>query len=70
MSEQKIGNIEAIALILTVMVNHIILNLPKNIIQSTSSGAIINVIFISLVAFGIVYLISKLLKNFSRFRYF
>lgn len=50
MSDQKIGNIEAIALIVTIMVNHIILNLPKSIIHSTSSGAILNVLFISLVA--------------------
>ncbi|MCI9087322.1 MAG: hypothetical protein HFJ32_02015 [Clostridia bacterium] len=50
MSDKKIGNIEAIALIITIMVNHIILNLPKSIIQSTSSGAILNVLFISLVA--------------------
>lgn len=64
MTEQKIGNIEAIALILTVMINHIILNLPKSIIASTSSGAILNVIFISIIALIIVYFISKLLKNF------
>lgn len=70
MENQKIGNIEAISLIITVMVNHIILNLPKSIIQSTSSGAISNVIFISLVALIIVYLISKLFKNFPRIRYF
>ncbi len=70
MTENKIGNIEAIALILTVMINHIILNLPKSIISSTSSGAILNVIFISLLALGIVYLIYQLLKNFPRFRYF
>lgn len=70
MSNKKIGNIEAIALIITIMINHIILNLPKDIIQSTSSGAIINVIFISIIALLIVYLISKLLKNFPRFRYF
>ena len=50
MSDKKIGNIEAIALIITIMVNHIILNLPKSIIHSTSSGAILNVLFISLVA--------------------
>lgn len=50
MSDKKIGNIEAICLIITIMVNHIILNLPKSIIQSTSSGAILNVLFISLVA--------------------
>lgn len=70
MSEQKIGSIEAIALIITVMINHIILNLPKSIIKSTSSGAIINVIFISVVALGIVYLICQLLKNFPSFDIF
>ncbi len=70
MANQKIGNIEAIALVITIMINHIILNLPKSIIQSTSSGAIINVIFISLAALLIAYLICQLLKNFPRFRYF
>lgn len=70
MSKQKIGNIEAVALILTIMINHIILNLPKNLIHTTSSGAILNVIFISLIALVIVYIICQLLKNFPRFRYF
>ncbi len=64
MTEKKIGNIEAIAVVLTVMINHIILNLPKSIISTTSSGSIINVIFVTLIAFIIVYLISQLLKNF------
>lgn len=64
MTDRKIGNIEAIALILTVMINHIILNLPKNIINSTSSGAIMNVIFISIIAIVIALFICKLLKNF------
>lgn len=64
MSEQKIGNWEAIALVLTIIINHIILELPKDIIQTTSSGAILNVVFISLVALGIVFLICNLLKKF------
>ena len=64
MTEKKIGNIEAIAVVLTVMINHIILNLPKSIIGTTSSGSIINVIFVTLIAFIIVYLISQLLKSF------
>lgn len=70
MSDKKIGTIEAIALVLTIMINHIILNLPKTIIDNNSSGAIINVIFVSLIALIIVYLISQLMKNFPRFRYF
>ena len=63
MTEKKIGNIEAIAVVLTVMINHIILNLPKSIIGTTSSGSIINVIFVTLIAFIILYLISQLLKS-------
>lgn len=50
MTNRKIGNIESIALVITVMVNHIVLNLPKSIISSTKSGAILNVIFITLIA--------------------
>ena len=50
MTNRKIGNIEAIVLVITVMVNHIVLNLPKSVISSTKSGAILNVIFITLVA--------------------
>ena len=64
MSESKIGSFEAIALVLTVMVNHVVLNLPKSIIASTSSGSIVNVIFISIVALLIVFIISKLLERF------
>lgn len=64
LENKKIGNFEAIALVLTVMVNHVVLNLPKSIIASSSSGTIINVIFISIVALLIVYLISKLLERF------
>lgn len=64
MEERKIGSIEAVALVLTVAINHIILNLPKDIIQSTSSGSILNIIFISIVGLLIVYLITQLLKNF------
>lgn len=60
----KIGNIEAIFLIVTIMINHIILNLPKFLLDEIHSGAILNIIFITLIVLGIVYLVSKLLKRF------
>lgn len=60
----KIGNMEAIFLIVTIMINHIILNLPQNLIDSSGSATIINVVFITLIALCIVYLICKLLNNF------
>ncbi len=60
----KIGNIEAIFLIVTIMINHIILNLPKFLLDKTHSGSLLNIIFITLIVLGIVYFISKLLKRF------
>ncbi len=64
MINKKIGNWEAIALILTVMANHVVLNLPKNIISSCSSGTIVNILYISIVALIVVYFITKLLEKF------
>ena len=66
MVDKKIGNFEAIALILTVIVNHVVLNLPKNIIASSSSSSIINVLFISIIAVLIGYFVCKLLERFPR----
>ena len=66
----KLGSIEAIFLIMIVTVNHIILNLPKAILETTSSASIINIVFITIIALLFVTLVCKLLKQFSRFRYF
>ena len=45
---QKIGTVEAIALIVTIIINQIILNLPDVIISTTGSSSWINVIYISI----------------------
>lgn len=60
----KIGNIEAIFLIVTIMINHIILNLPKSLLNTTGSSSLLNIVFVTLIALCIVYLISKILKYF------
>lgn len=64
METSKIGTIEAIALIVIVGINHIILNLPKSIINSTGSAASLNVIYVSIIIFVVCALIIKLFKNF------
>lgn len=66
MLNRKIGRLEAISVVLVVMINHIILNLPKLIIRSTTSGAILNVLFVSIIALGVAFLISKLFQNFPQ----
>ena len=49
-TSQKIGTIEAIALIVIIIINQIILNLPNTIITSTGSSSWLNVIYITIIA--------------------
>jgi len=60
----KIGTVEAIFLVVTIMINHIILNLPKALLDSCGSATLLNIVFVTIIALGIVYLISRLLKHF------
>ena len=64
MQKSKLDTIEAIMLILTIVVAHSVLSMPTNILSSYKSASILNVIYISIIAIGIAYLIYKLLKNF------
>lgn len=65
MNSEKIGYIEAIALIAVVMINKIVLNTPREIIASTGSSAWINVIYISVISIFISWLIATLFKKFQ-----
>ena len=64
MQKSKLGTIEAIMLVLTIVVAHSVLSMPTNILSSYKSASILNVIYIGIIAIGIAYLIYKLLKNF------
>ena len=64
MKTEKIGYVEAIALITIVMINKIILNTPKDIIAKTGPSSCLNVIYISIIAIVIALLISVLFKRF------
>ena len=63
-STDKIGNIEAIFLILTIMINHIILNLPKGLISFSGSATILNILFMIIIILLLTYLVCSLLKHF------
>ena len=65
MTNSKIGTVEAIMLILTIIVTHTILSLPREVTVATKSAAIINLIFVSVVAIVISYFIVKMLENFA-----
>ena len=67
MENTRIGNLEAVALMMTVMANHSILNTTKTIITSTSSAAILNTIYISIIALLLSYIICRSLSKFPTF---
>lgn len=61
----KLGTIETVAILSLIMANKIILNLPKIIISSTGSSAWLNTIYIVLLAFIFVLIVTKLLRTFN-----
>jgi len=63
----KITNAEAIALLTIIMANKIILSLPEIIISSTGSSAWLNTLYIIIIAFVFVLVVSKLMKTFPDF---
>lgn len=65
MYRTKIGTAEAIMVILTVVVTHTILSLPRNLINATKSSIILNILYITIIAIFLAYLIFRLLKNFG-----
>ena len=67
MENTHIGKLEAISFLITIMSNHVILNISKSIISSTSSSALINTIYISIIALILSYIIYILLNKFPTF---
>lgn len=60
----KIGKFQAISLILIVMVNKILLNLPKEVIKQSKTGAPVTIIYVGIIALLVALLISLLFKKF------
>lgn len=64
MSKYKIGNLEAIMLVLIIVVTHTISSLPRQLLVSTKSATIINLIYVSIIATLLALSIYKLFKKF------
>ena len=60
MSKSKIGTVEAVMLILTIVISSTILSLPKEILSLNRSASILNLLYVSIIAITISVLIYKL----------
>lgn len=66
----KISTIEAIALVLVVSLNRLILYLPQNILLSNGSSSVLNVIYISIIVIFLTLFFLKLYKYFTSYDIF
>ena len=64
MNTDKIGNLEAISLVIVVMISHIILSLPNEILTNTLSAAPLNVIYITAIVLIFYIIACKLFRPF------
>ena len=64
-SSNKIGFAEALGILLIVVYAHLILLLPKIVIEDQGTGSVINIIYITLLALFAVYVLNLLYKKFK-----
>lgn len=64
MENTKIGNKEAIALLVTIAFNHIIMNVTKSIIDTTASASLLNILYIGIIAIIFTSIICYFLNKF------
>ncbi len=60
----RLSTIEAIALIIIIMMNKLILNVPYYIIEVTGTGSIINILYVGIIDFIVLLIIIKLFDKF------
>lgn len=64
-NNNSLGKLESISIIIMVMINKLILNIPYYIVNLTGNGSIINIIYIGIIDFIFLLIILKLFKNFE-----
>ena len=65
MSDKKLNYYESISMAMLVMITHIILNMPNNLIKEQGSASVINIVYVSIIAFFLFLLANKLLSSFE-----
>lgn len=67
MDNTKIGNKEAVALLVTITFNHIILNITKSLMSVTSSATLLNLLYVGIITIIFTCAICYFLKKFPTF---
>jgi len=67
MENTKIGNKEAIALLVTITFNHIIVSLTKTIVETTASASLLNILIVGIITLIFACIICYFLNKFPTF---
>lgn len=65
MNHSQLGKVEAISLIVIIILNHIVLNLPKSVLDQCGSSTSLNIIYVTILVFIFLGVILKLWKPFK-----
>lgn len=64
MSKNKLGTVEAIFLVLSVLAPFVVTSLPRTILNEQKSSALLNIVYITIICLIICYLIYRFFKKF------
>ena len=64
MNSSRIGTFEAVSLIISFVVAHTVLALPKALVDSTRSSTLLNIVYVGIVALIFVYFVCYVFKKF------
>ncbi len=67
MDSNKLSTLEAISVVLTIIIAHIIIYLPQKIISDIGSSSIINVLYVTIIVLILTLIVVKLFKKFDTF---
>ena len=67
MDSTRIGNKEAVALLVTITFNHIILNITKTIIDSTGSASLLNILYVGIITIIFSCMVCYFLNKFPTY---
>ena len=65
MDNYKLSKNEAVLLLIVLMINKLILNIPYYIIKLVGSGTIVNLLYVGIIDFAFLLLLLKLFKYFE-----
>ena len=67
MNSYKIKWLEGIAIVMTILLSHVLLSIPTELVSTTGSSTLLNIIFVTIITLIFFWIIYKLFSLFPGF---